>query len=69
MSGPDRNDARPYLVTAWLARALTFGAIGAGIAAWARWGPLAGLVAGALAVWLARAAKAPMPDDLRNKFD
>lgn len=65
----DRRDALPYLATAWAARLLTFAALGAGLWAWVRFGPLAGLVALGAALWAARGVQAPMPDELRKRFD
>lgn len=65
----ERGAAWPYLVAAWLARGMVGAALGFGLYAFARWGPIGGLVAGVGAVWLARLAKPPMPPDLRRKFD
>lgn len=71
MTGPTHADkalARAHLVTGQAARLLSVAAIVAGVLAWARYGPLAGIVAGAACLWVARAAKAPMPPDLADKF-
>jgi len=64
----ERQAARAYVATAVIAKALTVAAIGAGVLAWGTWGPLAGVTAWGLAYWAAKACKAPMPDELAQRF-
>jgi len=68
-SAKDRAQARPYLLTARASSVLALGAVVGGFVAMARHGPLAGLVALLVGLWVARLARAPMPDDLRKRFD
>lgn len=72
MTGPSRADrakAAPYLLTALLSRVLLFAAVAGGLWAAIALGPLAGIAAFCLGLWVARLARAPMPPDLRDKFN
>lgn len=67
MTGQERREAAAYVLTARLSAALQWAALAAGLWLTMRHGP-PGLIGGAILLWLARAAKAPMPPDLRDKF-